>query len=154
MCILSACMLIHHMYALHMELRRGHWILWNWSYRRLWAAMWVLGTKPQSSARPASAPDHQPGLLYRLHHLSVTGDIIEIPIQEGRQMTHHLCFLWPSYSASTLKFFFFFFFLVCGYLYQESPSVWEHIALKARFGPDEQLLIQIWINLDFYELEP
>lgn len=37
------------------EARRGHWILWNWSYRWQWSTMWVLGTKFQSSARAASA---------------------------------------------------------------------------------------------------
>lgn len=26
-------------------------IAWNWSYRQLWAAIWLLGLKPRTSAR-------------------------------------------------------------------------------------------------------
>ena len=25
------------------EVRKGHWVPWNWSCRKLWASMWVLG---------------------------------------------------------------------------------------------------------------
>lgn len=35
--------------------RRACRILWNWSYRRLWASTWVLGTEPGASGRGASA---------------------------------------------------------------------------------------------------
>lgn len=38
-------------YALHVCGRRGHWIHWNWSYRKLWATMWVLATKLGFSGR-------------------------------------------------------------------------------------------------------
>ena len=39
-------------------------ILWNWSYRRLWAATWVLGIEPGSSARAANfEPSLQPLLF-------------------------------------------------------------------------------------------
>lgn len=31
-----------------LEARREHWILWNWNYRQLWTAMWVLRTKSRS----------------------------------------------------------------------------------------------------------
>ena len=31
------------------EIRRRHWIPWNWNYRQLWAIMWVLGIEPRSS---------------------------------------------------------------------------------------------------------
>jgi hypothetical protein len=31
---------------------------WNWSYRWLWAAMWVLGIKPRTSARVACVLNH------------------------------------------------------------------------------------------------
>lgn len=37
------------------EVRRGNSVPWNWSLKWLLAAMWVLGTKPKSSARAASA---------------------------------------------------------------------------------------------------
>ena len=32
-------------------IRKGHWIPWNWSYRWLWATMWVLGAKPRFFVR-------------------------------------------------------------------------------------------------------
>ena len=37
-----------------------HWhqISWNWSYRQVWAAIWVLGLEPGSSGRAASALNH------------------------------------------------------------------------------------------------
>jgi hypothetical protein len=40
------------------KIRRRHRIPWNWNYRWLWAAMWVLGTKPKSSARAGRALNH------------------------------------------------------------------------------------------------
>lgn len=43
-CIPSVCLMLP-------EDRRGHQILWNWSYRHVWTTMLVLGPKPQSSAR-------------------------------------------------------------------------------------------------------
>jgi hypothetical protein len=36
----------------------GYQKLWNWSYWRLWAAMWLLGVEPRSSGRTASALNH------------------------------------------------------------------------------------------------
>lgn len=38
--------------------QRGHLIPWNWNYRLLWAATWVLGIDPQASARAAYVPNH------------------------------------------------------------------------------------------------
>jgi len=32
---------------------------WDWSYRQLGAALWVLGIEPWSSGRTTSAPNHQ-----------------------------------------------------------------------------------------------
>lgn len=37
----------------------GNWIPWSWSWERLWATMWVLGTVPKSSARAADALNQQ-----------------------------------------------------------------------------------------------
>ena len=39
--VLSACMSVHFKHAWCWSQRP-----WNWSYRRLWAAVWVLGFKP------------------------------------------------------------------------------------------------------------
>lgn len=36
------------------EARRVWWIPWNWSYKRLWATWWVLGTELKSSAKATS----------------------------------------------------------------------------------------------------
>lgn len=49
MCILLACTF------LPLEARRGQWIPWDWSYRHLWAAKWILGLEPGSSERVAGA---------------------------------------------------------------------------------------------------
>lgn len=37
---------------------RGHQICWGWSYRRLWATLWVLRIEPRSSGRENSALNH------------------------------------------------------------------------------------------------
>ena len=47
-CVLCPCLV-------PLKVRRGCQIPWNWSYRQLWAASWVLGSEPRSSARAASA---------------------------------------------------------------------------------------------------
>lgn len=31
------------------EARRGVHFFWNWSYRRVWAALWMLGIEPRSA---------------------------------------------------------------------------------------------------------
>ena len=46
-CVLPACM-----YMCRCQ------VSWNWSYRQLWAAMWVLGMEPGPSGRAASALNH------------------------------------------------------------------------------------------------
>ena len=46
-------------------------ISWNWSYRQLWAAMWLLGIEPRSFGREASA-------LKSLNHLSRPHDFLFI----------------------------------------------------------------------------
>ena len=54
---LPACMYVYipSAYLVPMNVSRP-WSPWNWSYRQL-AAMWVLGTKPGSLVRAASAVD-------------------------------------------------------------------------------------------------
>lgn len=66
-CFACICVSVGHVYAVPTEARRGHWILpsatpclprhpeGSWSYRGLWAAMWVLETQPMSSVRACSA---------------------------------------------------------------------------------------------------
>jgi hypothetical protein len=56
MSILPAYMYVHHMHAWCLKRPEGHQI--SWSYRWLWATMWVLGSKPGSSARAASSLKH------------------------------------------------------------------------------------------------
>jgi hypothetical protein len=36
------------------ETQGGHWILWRWGYRQLWAYVLELGTKLKFSGRTAS----------------------------------------------------------------------------------------------------
>jgi hypothetical protein len=47
-------MYVCHMCIVLMKTRRKHQTLWNWSYRQLKAATWVLGAEPQFSVRVAS----------------------------------------------------------------------------------------------------
>ena len=49
-CVLCACLE-------SVEVRRGHQILWNSSYRWLLVPEWGLGTEPDPSVRAASAPN-------------------------------------------------------------------------------------------------
>lgn len=44
-------------HSVPVETRRGHWVLWDWSYRWLGGTMWVLEPKPGSSE------NKQPGFL-------------------------------------------------------------------------------------------
>ena len=50
-CALLACLV-------PAEARRKCWITWNWSYRQLWAATCMLGIRPSSFERVASALNH------------------------------------------------------------------------------------------------
>lgn len=52
LCVELACICTSCVCLLITEARRGCCILWNWSYRQLSAAMWMLG---MSSGRGASA---------------------------------------------------------------------------------------------------
>jgi hypothetical protein len=42
-----------------LEARRGQQIPWNWSYRWLWAMMWILRPEPRFSARTTTDPSLQ-----------------------------------------------------------------------------------------------
>ena len=57
---LLVCMSVHHIHAVPAEARRGCQILWSWSYRSLWAAMWVLGIQPRLSPRATLRPSVSP----------------------------------------------------------------------------------------------
>ena len=48
-CMYSVCV-----YLVPAEIRKRHQMLGNWSYRWLWATMWVLGVTPRPSARATS----------------------------------------------------------------------------------------------------
>lgn len=49
---------MHHICAVPLEARTGHLIPWIWNYRCLSAAMWMLDTKPGSSARTDNTLKH------------------------------------------------------------------------------------------------
>lgn len=51
------CMYTTYMYGA-LRSQTEYQIFQNWSYRQLCANMWVLGTKPGSSAKAVSAVDH------------------------------------------------------------------------------------------------
>lgn len=42
-------------YMVLTEIRRGHWMPWNYTYGWLWATIWMLGIEPRSFARTRSA---------------------------------------------------------------------------------------------------
>lgn len=52
--ILPTSLSVHYVHSVSVKASRGSWILWNWSYRMLGSAMWVLRTEPESSGRAAS----------------------------------------------------------------------------------------------------
>lgn len=52
---LSVCVSVYHIQTVAEEVRRRHQIPWAWSYKWLWATMWVLGTEPESFTRETSA---------------------------------------------------------------------------------------------------
>lgn len=45
---LSTCPSLH---RVHIEARRGWQMLWNWTYRKLGATMYVMGINPGSSGK-------------------------------------------------------------------------------------------------------
>lgn len=59
-CVTSACLKV-------VAARRGQWFPWNWNYRPLCVAMWVLGTKPTSSVTTASIYNQLFSLIYFLN---------------------------------------------------------------------------------------
>ena len=46
---------LHIVFSIQCTLVWGCQIPWNWNYRQLWAAMWVLGIEPESFGRAVSA---------------------------------------------------------------------------------------------------
>lgn len=65
------------------EVRRGHWVPRNWSYRQLWGAMWVLGTEPEASARAARALDPwvvSPVFYFVTHSISTLSPCLTVEI--------------------------------------------------------------------------
>lgn len=46
--------------AMPVETKRGWWILGNWNYRSLLAAMWVLRSEPRSSPRATNVLNLRP----------------------------------------------------------------------------------------------
>ena len=53
--ILLKYMSVHHMHAVPTEVRKKHYIPWNWSYRMLLATRQMLEIKVWFSGRAASA---------------------------------------------------------------------------------------------------
>ena len=53
-----ACMSVHHKHAGLSEVKGQHWIPRNWSYRWLWATMFILGIEPRSFGRSVSDLTH------------------------------------------------------------------------------------------------
>ena len=50
-CFVCMCACVVHMCLMHSEASRGLLIFWNWSYKWLWVAMWVLGTETKLPLR-------------------------------------------------------------------------------------------------------
>ena len=74
----------------------GYQIPWNRRYRQLWAASWLLGIKPWSSERAASALNHW--AIYRLQALLKTW---AVPRKHAGSCSHVDC-APPVLSASCL----------------------------------------------------
>lgn len=76
--ILCACLV-------SMEVRRGHWIPWDFNYRQVWAAMWLLGIEPGSSERVASvliswATSPVLGVVFNIHIIFVKSFVTRLSI--------------------------------------------------------------------------
>lgn len=66
---------VPHAYLVAEEVRRGHWIPWNWYFTWLWVTTWVLGTETKSSGRAISVLTHWaiPAVLWLLFLMQVWG---------------------------------------------------------------------------------
>lgn len=73
------------------EVRRGRWIPWNWSYRLLWAVMWVLGTKFRAFARAVSDLNCWVISLAPQDKKTKNNYILFTLTFEDRQMAHLCC---------------------------------------------------------------
>lgn len=51
MYVCFVCVCMHHVHAVSLEVGKECQILWNRSYRPLWASMWLLETETRSSER-------------------------------------------------------------------------------------------------------
>ena len=49
----------------------GCWVPWNWSYRQLWAAMWMLGIELRSSGRAVNECSLPLNCTARLYYVTV-----------------------------------------------------------------------------------
>lgn len=84
------CLLIglYHMCVVHKETRNRYWVRWNWSYRWLWPAMWMLGlNEPRPSGRPVSALNLEPSLQPTYAYVVSCSSFLwmeEIFLEEGR----------------------------------------------------------------------
>jgi hypothetical protein len=56
-CLACVCVCVC-MHTTNVPFSGGGQIPWNWSYRQLQDAMWLLETDPEPSARAVSAPNH------------------------------------------------------------------------------------------------
>lgn len=78
------------------EDRIEHWIPCNWSYRQLWATVWLLGTEPRSSSRAANA----------LNRWTVSSPVFKILIDEeqSKELFHamKLTYIGNSVSVSLI----------------------------------------------------
>lgn len=111
---------------------RGYEILCNWSFRWLWAAMWVLGTKPRSSAgttsnaspRSTLQPLHRSSLkLLKFTVLRVKPQPLTMPTRDT------VGFVCPFYILLHICYWFVstmvvFQVLTCAQLLL--PSLWPH----------------------------
>lgn len=97
--VLSACMSVC---AVPMEDKKGCWVLWNWSYRWLWAAMCVLGTKLRPPGKIASALNYwaiSPASKIRVLISHFDGKLSISPHKWPR--THDL--LWDYLNANEFR---------------------------------------------------
>ena len=132
--------------------RREHWIPWNWSYRWVWAVVWVLGTESGPSARAESTHDSwaiSPApMLFLDHNFRVNSWHRFLPFVVTPQILHlHFALIYYSLPAILLvlwwQYFLVFLPLSLWYTFFLVAHLWMRTLLQNIYAPGHISLISL-----------